>query len=372
MKPRKSVSRLVMYAAMLGSVLLLSSFIILPSFASNKPVEGEGVRGTLTQNRLYLPIICNEFVDFTVNPQDREASKSFFNNVYSSAVQPFAAWDGNHDLCLAGETSDAFKLAVRVRINYYRAMAGVPDIIDLVDEYNHKAQQAALMMSVNGILDHEPTSNWTCYTPDGDEAAGSSNLFLGYYGLKAIDGYMKDNGGGNYAVGHRRWVLYPQTKFMGSGDIPSTSGYAAANALWVFDSNIWGPRPTTREEYVAWPPPGYVPYQVIFPRWSFSYPGADFSAASVSMSAEGSILPCYQQPVVNGYGENTLVWEPVLNINRPPSHDTIHTVEITNVIINGAPRNFTYQVIIFDPESELGELLVEAPDTILGKPPVFP
>jgi len=372
MNAEKRVNRIVIYLAMLVSVLLLSSFIILPSFAINNLLQDAQTPGTLTQKQVYLPIICNEYVDFTVNPQDRQASKSFFNNVFSGAIQPFAAWSGNHDLCLAGETSDAFKLAVRVRINYYRAMAGVPDIIDLADEYNHKAQQAALMMSVNGILDHEPTSNWTCYTPDGDEAAGSSNLFLGYYGLQAIDGYMKDNGSGNYAVGHRRWVLYPQTKFMGSGDIPPVSGYQASNALWVFDSSMWSPRPATREEFVAWPPPGFVPYQVIYPRWSFSYPGADFSAASVTMTSEGSNLTCFPQQVVNGYGENTLVWEPILNINRPPSHDTIHTVEITNVLINGIPHNFTYQVTIFDPESEVGELLVDTSNTILGKPPVFP
>lgn len=372
MNTLKRVNRLVLYPALLGSVILISSLIILPSFAGSRLAQDEQAPGTSPLLNFYLPVIFNQYIDFTVNPQDRQASQSFFNNVFNSAVQPFIEWNGNHGLCLAGETSDAFKLAVRVRINYYRAMAGVPDIIDLADEYNQKAQEAALMMSVNGILDHDPPTQWTCYTQDGDEAAGSSNLFLGYYGLQAIDGYIKDNGSGNYAVGHRRWALYPQTQIMGSGDIPPADGFQASNALWVFDSSMWGQRPPTREEFVAWPPPGYVPYQVIFPRWSFSYAGADFSAASILMTSEGSTLISYQQPVVNGYGENTLVWEPVLKINRPPSHDTVHTVEITNVIINGTPRNFTYQVIIFDPECDVGELLPGTSDMVPGKPPVFP
>jgi hypothetical protein len=58
------------------------------------------------------------------------------------------------------------------------------------------------------------------------------------------------------------------------------------------------------------PPPGYVPYQTAYARWSFSYPGADFSAASVSMSSAGANLPVRLEPVVSGYGENTLVWIP--------------------------------------------------------------
>src|SRR3954464_7620558 len=62
---------------------------------------------------------------------------------------------------------------------------------------------------------------------------------------------------------------------MGTGDVPSSGPaddpYPAANELCVFDGNTFGPRPATREEYVAWPPPGYVPYQVVGPRWSFAY-----------------------------------------------------------------------------------------------------
>ena len=40
-------------------------------------------------------------------------------------------------------------------------------------------------------------------------------------------------------------ILYPQTQFMGTGDIPSRDGYPASNALWVFDNNMWQPRPDT-------------------------------------------------------------------------------------------------------------------------------
>ena len=141
---------------------------------------------------------------------------------------------------------------------------------------------------------------------------------------------------------------------MGTGDIPPEGGWAA-NSLWVFDSNIWGERPPTREEFVAWPPPGYVPYQVVYPRWSISYPGADFSQAEVTMTKAGQALEIALESVGTGYGENTLVWIPNGMNSRDswekPESDTTYRVTVNNVIIGGAPRAFNYNVIIFDPDT---------------------
>jgi hypothetical protein len=240
-------------------------------------------------------------------------------------------------------------------------MAGVPANVQLSDEYSHKAQQAALMMSVNGQLSHNPPPSWQCYTGEGAEAAGRSNLYLGIYGPAAITGYINDPGSGNYAVGHRRWILYPQTEWMGSGDVPSMGGYWSSNALWVFDQNMWTPRPQTREEFVAWPPPGYVPSQIIFPRWSITIDEADFSAVTVEMSSEGQSIPVSVQPVVNGYGENTLVWEPSLIIGSPPPNDITFSVVVKGVKIGGVEHNYSYQVIVFDPGSLITNTAISSP-----------
>jgi hypothetical protein len=178
-------------------------------------------------------------------------------------------------------------------------------------------------------------------------------LYLGVYGWNAITGYMRDPGGGNYFAGHRRWILYPQTQEMGSGDIPPTGSHSPANALWVFDSHLREPRPATRDEFVAWPPRGYVPYLVVFARWSFAYPDADFSNANVTMTSNGSNVSLALSPVVNGYGENTLIWIPRgLNDGATwpkPDGDTTYTVNVQSVRIGGQNRNFTYDVTIFDP-----------------------
>lgn len=288
----------------------------------------------------------------SVNPQNREASRQFYLTVYLGSGSQAINWTGNRATCNAGDTALDFKEAVAQRINYFRAMAGVPAGIVLATTYNQKDQKTALMMSVNGALNHNPPPSWTCYTAEGAEGAQNSNLALGAYGWDAISLYIKDPGASNSAVGHRRWLLYPQTQEMGTGDIPETGGWAA-NAVWVFDAHIWDPRPSTREEFVAWPPPGYVPYQVVYPRWSFAYPEADFSQATVTMTENQQPITVTLAPIVTGYGENTLVWIPkglADNASWPqPSADTRYRVNITNVRIGGNYRNFSYEVIVFDP-----------------------
>jgi uncharacterized protein YkwD len=321
---------------------------------------------------VFLPLVSHRSGhDLSVNPQNRQASLDFFHQVYRASEGISAAWTGSHATCDAGTTAQAFRDTVQLRINYFRAMAGLPGDVQLSDEYNTKAQQAALMMSVNGQLSHSPPSTWQCYSEEGREAAGSSNLYLGVYGPSAITGYMADPGAGNYFVGHRRWILYPQTKSMGTGDIPPSGTHWPSNALWVFDENMWQPRPGTREPYVAWPPPGYVPYQVIFPRWSFAYAQADFSAATVEMSTAGQSIPLTVQPVVNGYGENTLVWEPELSFGSPPLADTSYTVVVRQVGIRGTLDDFSYQVTVFDPGPSL-RVPSGTGAGFLGTPPKLP
>jgi hypothetical protein len=229
-------------------------------------------------------------------------------------------------------------------------MAGIPSLAGLNEEYSSKAQAAALMMSVNGSLSHDPPSSWDCYSDHGHEGAGSSNLYLGVYGPAAISGYIRDPGPGNFVVGHRRWILYPQTRYMGTGDIPPGDGQLSSNALWVFDlDNMWGPRPVTRDGFVTWPPPGYVPYQIVYPRWSFSYPSADFGNVSVSMTRNGQPLNVTVRETRNGYGENTLVWEPDDQFGLQPQADVSYQVTIDNLSLPGFPQPIMYEVTIFDP-----------------------
>lgn len=165
-------------------------------------------------------------------------------------------------------------------------------------------------------------------------------------------------------MGHRRWLLYPQTQQMGTGDVAGDGTHPAANALWIEDSHLFDPRPAVRDTIVAWPPPGYTPYMLAFPRWSLSYPNVDFSSATVSMSRNGVNVPVTLEAVAVGFGENTLVWRPSdpLLTNPAPlaSADATFSVTIQNALLNGQPQSATYFVTLFNPT-------LYGPDTVLPK-----
>jgi len=288
----------------------------------------------------------------------RSNVRTLYNSIFVPSRAVSLGWAGDVASGNWGDTSQAYKDAVTTRLNWLRGMAGVPAAVTLNSVFNGKDQQAAMMMSANRALNHTPPTSWTNYTAQGAEAAGSSNLCLGFINDPGcLELYMQDFGSGNNAAGHRRWILYPQTLQYGTGDVPSTTvgSYPSANALWVFDGNYGGTRPATRDNFVAWPSKGYFPYQLEPIRWSFAYPGATFSGATVTMTRGGVAVPVTIETVANGYGENTIVWYPTSqNPNNPPSpvppsSDTTVAITVSNVMIGGSPQSFSYNVIIFDP-----------------------
>ena len=293
---------------------------------------------------------------FNVNINSREQVRSFFNAVYRSSDGVPINSTAIITNCFAGTNDAPFYDAVARRINWYRAMAGVPAIETFSAGNCTHDQAAALLMSANTNLSHFPPPTWSCFSADGANAASNSDLSLGNYGPDAINGFIQDYGSPNYPVGHRRWLLYPQTQIMGTGDVPAQDNYMGANATWVLDANYGGPRPATRTPYVSWPPPGFTPYQAVFPRWSFAYPGANFANATVTMTSNGVPVSVAQETYdPNSYGENTLVWVPMgLDQNNygtiwPFSGtDTVYSVTVSNVV-GASSTKYTYTVTIFDP-----------------------
>jgi uncharacterized protein YkwD len=290
---------------------------------------------------------------FTVDLSSRLASRKFYNSIYlAPLVDP--GWNGNLAACAPGLTTPAFRDHVMTRVNYFRAMAGVPAWVTPDPAFSAKAQHAALMMSKNNQLTHYPPTSWLCFSQDGAEAAANSCLLLGKTGPDAVTDYIRDWGPDNTFVGHRRWLLFPNTQRMGSGDVPVQPGYWSANTLWVLDENFGRARPATREPFVAWPPPGYVPSPVVFARWSLSYPKADFSRATITMTSAGQDVPLLREPpAAGGYGDNTTVWRPRGLSDEAdwpiPDGDTAYEVVVRNIIINGVASNLSYRVTIYNP-----------------------
>jgi hypothetical protein len=295
---------------------------------------------------------------FSVNGNSREQVRQFYNAVYTASDGVPIDSTANITNCTAGTNSAAFQNAVQWRINWFRAMSGTA-AVTFSNSESVADQSAALMMSANNQLLHSniPPS-WSCFDTNGTNAADNSNLALGVNGPDAITGYIWDYGAANSQVNHRRWLLYPQTQVMASGDVPAQGTNAAANATWIYDTNFGGPRPATAYPYVAWPPPGCVPYPVVFPQWSFALSNADLSTASVTMQSNGVPLSVVVQPYVTGYGEDTLVWYP--STLDPTSYstvfpfngaDTVYAITISNVPIGVASnlQSFSYNVTVFDP-----------------------
>jgi hypothetical protein len=301
---------------------------------------------------------------FTVNTASREEVRNFFNTVYAASEGFSIGWTGDLPTCTPGTTDPAFRDLVTLRINYFRAMVGVPSGITFDPTFNLKDQAAALIMSANNSLSHFPPMTWTCYSANGYEAAGKSNIAIGNAGPDAITAYMEDFGGNNAAVGHRRWLIYPQTQLMGTGDVPDTGANLAGNAIWVQDGHYLDPRPATRDNFVAWPPKGFVPYQLVFPRWSLSFPNANFSSATVTMTSNGVSVAVTKEPLTPNVGENTLAWyQNGLDTSQPfawprPTADTVYTVNVQNVSGSGVPTSFSYTVTVIDPQ-------VTGPDTVI-------
>ena len=262
------------------------------------------------------------------------------------------SWTGNVAGCVAGDTTLDYKNAVTRLVNYYRAMAGVPSDVGLSLAKSAKAQQAALMFDANDALSHTPPSSWTCYTAAGAEAAGNSNIAwasptLNGSSIGAVPMYVID--GGVSSLGHRRWVLYAKLGELGTGDAPQ------GNALWV----LGGDRSAAVSvpNGVAWPPRGFVPWDssIAEPsiRWSFSYPAADFSAATVSMNDDaGAAVPVSAvESLPNGYADNTVAWSiggSGTAWSRYPG-DTQLSVTVSNVKVGGSAKTFSYDVIFVKP-----------------------
>ncbi|MCZ8341518.1 MAG: ankyrin repeat domain-containing protein [Leptospira sp.] len=296
---------------------------------------------------------------FDLDSKNKESVKSFYKDFYLRSGRVQNQWTGSIATCSAGENSKEYTQASLKRINFYRILAGLSPIVELVEEYNRKALQSSLIMEAANKLSHYPSSSWKCFSPEGKEGAENSNLAL-EPGTAGIDSYIEDQGPDNYFVGHRRWILFPQLLTMGSGSTKS------ANSLWVFgersSSNI-------KPEFVAWPPEGYVPADLFVSqnyRWSFSKANADFSKAKMSLVSQGKNFTTIKEKNMNGAGDNTLVWRTNLNLNGV-INDLKVTIKIENVLVGGEFKSYQYDVIFFQPFS-VEELSQGPSETIQTNP----
>jgi uncharacterized protein YkwD len=276
-------------------------------------------------------------------------SKASVSQAYYERLLPnlyvAAGWTGSTATCNPGTERIGSRAATMETVNVLRDFAGLPPVTENT-VWSTKALKAALMMRAANSLSHTPGPSWPCYSSDGAQAAGRSNLFLGSSGPFAMVGYVEDPGSNNAAVGHRRWLLNPATTQMGTGST------GASNALWVVPDTP-SARPAS-PTWVSWPPPGYLPDTLLFPRFSLSantFAGsADFSAATVAMKVNGVTVTPNIIDRTPGYADPTITWEPAINIGaiKNASSDTTIDVMVGNIGTSAGTKSAIYQTRIFD------------------------
>lgn len=282
-----------------------------------------------------------------INTNSRDAVANAYKTRYLPALSSKIGWTGSVATCNPGTQTEASKTQEANVINFYRGLSGL-DSITLDPALNTKAQSTALMMQANQSLNHFPPTSWKCYTATGAANAGKSNLFGGPgnyvipHAAEPIDTYMVDPGSTNTAAGHRRWLLNPQTTTMGVG---TTSSYNAVTTIGTgTDANRATPA------FIPYPNAGYSPAQLEPDgRWSLSSTqGVDFSAATVTVKKGNQNLTVTKQPVQNGYGPNTIVFQ-VQGITIPTgTTEEVYTVTVNNMKKAGVPVSYSYAVRLFD------------------------
>ncbi len=254
------------------------------------------------------------------------SSQAAVNAAYRSQFAPYLSqptgYDGVAGGCFLGSQSGASREGTRTALNFVRSLGGLAPV-GFSSTLNARSQATAVLMSANNQLSHYPSSTWRCWNPTASANAARSNLAISWPTIttgRAISLYMQEPGTNNTAVGHRRWLMHPNTTQMGTG---ATNN---ANAMTVV-----GPTSARRPNpaYVGWPTAGYFP-NTLEParRWSLSAgdPRTNFKGARVRVyratNGRWVRVSASKYAVQNGYARPTLVWR-MGPVNKTSSYKVI-------------------------------------------------
>lgn len=339
-----------------------------------------------------------------VNSQSRSDVVAFWHGVYkrSEGFEARTGWTGKYSTAFGAEgtTSPVFIADVQRRINFYRAMAGIPAtasvntgskvFIDSTDPYippasitkSAAAQRGALMISMNydfttgrspGFT-HDPEVN-SVWNAIPWNANNKSNLSQGVYGPDAIASYVSESsldgqGNENSDAGHRRWVLKLDSTDYASGDIPdyydplagNLTRRVAANVLYVLQNPA--ERAPLAPRFVPYPNSGYFPAPLNTRFWSLSRVGADFSTATVTVKdSTGKVIYSPIRSTSTEAGDPTIVWEmPPEHSIRTISSDRKFQVTVSGISGSQVPASYSYGVTLINPDLLDFDQVLSGPD----------
>lgn len=230
-----------------------------------------------------------------VDLTNRESARTWFNTWWPKTTGAALGFTGNIDTGVAGDISQGAREQTLLRINIYRRMVGVQPVT-MSDDYNFKAQAAAVLCAANNDLSHSPPSTWKFYNPVAAEGCRGCELTSSAIPHGIVD-FMIDFGPNNQAVGHRSGVLEPGLEKIGIGSAPGHSSSVlrlGVTALW---DSIVTAEPRLAEPFLTWPTKGYTPFYLFPGRWSIEIPDvfttafATFEDASIALTKNGQSVP---------------------------------------------------------------------------------
>lgn len=377
----KTGSRAVLSASMLLSALPVPAMAWTPGLDPENP-EQIPTRG------------------LSVNRNSRNDVVAFWQSVYkgSEGYEKRVNWTGNYS-GNPGTVSKAFIGDVERRVNFFRAMCGIPaDVrfntsatVVIEDGDAHKpssstlkstaAQASALMLIRNynfntgfdPAIDHDPASHLTGWSTAAWNANAKGNLAFGVYGPTAMTEYvLEELASGsvtstwNSLVGHRRWLLYPDATNFATGDQPGESVYRPPTNVCYIIQKKSERRDIAKPGFVSYPPAGFFPAPLNARYWSLSRHGADFSKASVKVTdPSGKNVPLANVRANNNYGDPALVWEiaapaVVKNIYG----DRKYRVKVTGILGEGIPASYDYTISFINPERITSNQKLTGPESV--------
>ena len=242
-------------------------------------------------------------------------------------------WMGNPNQCIAGEMGmDAQESVLRIT-NFYRSLANL-NPVTLATQGQAELQECALMMEANRSISHTPPSSWNCYTEGGMQKAGQSNLAT-TNALDAVALYMIDRGN-ETTMGHRRWIMSKGLQTIGLG---STNEYSCMEVLHLNRQPGW----------VAYPPAGEFPIQILSDRWSsidqtgwtIQMNGISGQNPVVEVSVNGTSLPVEVNELLPNYGSERA-------LNLIPQGWTSEAGTSYRIRVSGLSEEIDYTVDMID------------------------
>ena len=247
-------------------------------------------------------------------------------------------WSGAVAGCDPGTLSQVGRDNALRLVNLYRFIASLPPVTEDA-ALTSNAQSCALMMHANGQLSHTPPMKWKCWTAAGSGAASKSNI-SGTPGVLGVDLYMVDPGN-DTTIGHRRWIL---SNYLGPIGLGSTTKYSCLTVI--------GGMGNAGKAWMAWPPPGLVPYQAMHvptinwadvdqTGWTVQSDTIDLSAAGVSVTEGGVDKPVTVNVLGKNFGSSQA-------IRFVPKGWTVEPGKTYDVELSGVAQPISYSVQIVD------------------------